>query len=47
MPRQSGRRVVTSLKGSVKVDPTSARSVAATGLPDVPLSVQPCSWAAI
>ena len=45
MPRQSGSSVVTLLSGSVKVEPTSASSTDGAGLPVVPLSVQPCTWA--
>ena len=41
MPRQSGLSVVTSASGSVKVEPTSARSTDGAGLPEVPLLVQP------
>ena len=46
MPRQSGSSVVTLLSGSVKVEPTSPSNTDGAGLPDVPLSVQPCVWAA-
>ena len=43
-PYQSGRIAVVLPLGSVYVAAAAASSVAAAGLPDVPLLVQPCSW---
>ena len=47
MPFQSGWIVVALLLGLVYVPPARARSVAAAGLPDVPLFVQPDSWSLV